>query len=442
MIHQHEYVPRNYSLEGAGTNPKGHTHHTALNLVSTAQGHNARFTFEAIRPNLFRTTFSTRDHPLPPHPSAAKPEANFGNVSLSSTLSDKRKRIGLGNVTAMVEWTDAPVVSLYLEGEKKPIHRDLNFRSYAVDSSGIAHYTAYKRDTLHVGLGEKAAPMNLSNRHFIISATDCFGYDVYRTDPMYKHIPLLINATPKGCVAIFSTSHSRGTWSVGSEVDGLWGHYKVYRQAHGGLEEYLIVGRTVKDVVKTYADLVGYPKLIPRWALGYISGGMKYSMLDEPRACDVLLEFAAKLKLHDIPCSAFQLSSGYTVAEEEPKTRNVFTWNRHRFPDPQAFTAAYHTAGIRIIANIKPYVLGNHPEYKKLSEANAFFTDPATDKTAVARLWSAGGGESGEGSHIDFTSNAGFQWWFNGVKALRAVGIDAMWNDNKYISRNIPGIIH
>ena len=109
---------------------------------------------------------------------------------------------------------------------------------------------------------------------------------------------------------------------------------------------------------------------------------------------------------------------------------------------PQEFTAAYHAEGIRIIANIKPYVLGNHPEYKKLSQANAFFTNPATDKTAVARLWSAGGGESGEGSHIDFTSNAGFEWWFNGVKALKAVGIDAMWNDNKYISRNIPGIIH
>jgi alpha-glucosidase (family GH31 glycosyl hydrolase) len=442
MIQQHEYVPRNYSLGGDGTCIEGQSHDTVVNLLSTDQGHNARFTFEAIRPNLFRTTFSTKNHPLPPHPSAVKPEANFGNVSLSSTLSDRRKRIGLGDVTVLVEWTDAPVISLYLEGEKKPIHRDLNFRSYAVDSSGVAHYTAYKRDTLHVGLGEKAAPMNLSNRHFIISATDCFGYDVYRTDPMYKHIPLLINATPKGCVAIFSTSHSRGTWSVGSEVDGLWGHYKVYRQAHGGLEEYLIVGRTVKDVVKTYADLVGYPKLIPRWALGYISGGMKYSMLDEPRACDALLGFAAKLKLHDIPCSAFQLSSGYTVAEEEPKTRNVFTWNRHRFPNPQAFTAAYHAAGIRIIANIKPYILGNHPEYKKLSQANAFFTNPATGKAAVARLWSAGGGESGEGSHIDFTSSAAFKWWFNGVKALRAIGIDGMWNDNKYISRNIPGIIH
>jgi alpha-glucosidase (family GH31 glycosyl hydrolase) len=45
-------------------------------------------------------------------------------------------------------------------------------------------------------------------------------------------------------------------------------------------------------------------------------------------------------------------------------------------------------------------------------------------------LWSAGGGESGTGSHIDFTSAAGFEWWYKGVQALRKVGIDCIWNDN------------
>lgn len=63
---------------------------------------------------------------------------------------------------------------------------------------------------------------------------------------------------------------------MGSEVDGLWGHYKVHRQAHGGLEEYLIVGRSMADVVKSYAELVGFPMLIPRWSMGYIGGGMLY----------------------------------------------------------------------------------------------------------------------------------------------------------------------
>ncbi|TIC93692.1 Neutral alpha-glucosidase C [Colletotrichum higginsianum] len=152
--------------------------------------------------------------------------------------------------------------------------------------------------------------------------------------------------------------------------------------------------------------------------------------MDAPRAHDAIMGWVKNCEKHDIPFSAFQMSSGYTVAEKEPKTRNVFTWNYHRFPDPRAFTREAHAHGVRLLANVKPYVLATHPEYKKLSAAGAFFKDPNTGETAVTRLWSAGGGESGEGSHLDFTSNAGYQWWYDGVVGLKKVGIDVMWNDN------------
>ena len=427
---QYEYIPNGYILESINGESACKS---AIRLRSTGLGQEPsfRFTFEAVRPGLFRTTFSSDSHPLPPHPSTPRPSQDLKGIEpvMTRSKSGSEVCINLDDINATVSWTQTPVVTLQWAVEP-PIHQDLPFRSYAVDGSGIAHYTTFQKDTLHVGLGERAAPMNLSGRQFVLSATDCFGYDVYRTDPMYKHIPLLINATPNGCVAMFSTSHSRGHYSIGAEMDGLWGRYKVYRQDHGGLEQYLILGRTLKDVVRTYADLVGYPKLVPKWAFGYIAGGMKYSMLDEPRASEALIDFAEKLKEHDIPCSGFQLSSGYTVAETEPKTRNVFTWNKHRFPNPEGFIREYRRRGIRLVANVKPYLLENHPAYEKLKDAGALFRDPRTNRSAVTRLWSAGGGESGEGGHIDFTSAAGFQWWYDGIKALKKAGIDCIWNDN------------
>ncbi|PMB63494.1 Alpha-glucosidase 2 [Beauveria bassiana] len=392
-----------------------------------------QFSFETLRRNVFRTRFTSNSHPLPPHPSPRPIKAELDEVKLSvASPSETTKEIEIGDVVVKLDWTQSsPLLSIaYTESREEPIHQDLPFRGYVVDGPGVAHYTRYNRGTLHVGLGEKAAPMDLSGRKFEMSATDSFGYDVYRTDPLYKNIPLLINATPSGCVATFSTTHSRGLYSIGSEMDGMWGRYKVFRQDYGGLEEYTIVARTLKDIVRTYAELVGFPLLVPRWAFGYLSGGMKYSMLDDPPASEALLELARKMKQHDIPCSAYQMSSGYTVAETPPKTRNVFTWNRHRFADPQGWIREYHKLGMRLIANVKPYVLGSHPEYETLKAANAFFTDPNTKQPAVARLWSAGGGESGEGGHIDFTSEAGFKWWYNGVKKLREEGIDCIWNDN------------
>ena len=424
---QLEVVPRGFA-PSTPTNDTGR----CISLRSKTDGADFDFSFEALQPGLFRTTFTTTDHPLPPHRAAPIPSPRLhdaGSLWCKQTASSKILQIG--GITATLDWTDGPpLVSLRFTGADAPIHADLPNRSYVVDGTGVSHYTRYNQGTLHLGLGEKPAPMDLSNRHFVLSATDCFGYDVHRTDPMYKHIPLLINATPNGCVGVFSTSHARGFYSVGSEMDGLWGKFNVYRQEYGGLEEYIILGKTLKEVVRTYADVVGYPMLVPRWAFGYLAGGMKYSMLDEPRACDALMEFAKKLKEHDIPCSGFQMSSGYTVAETEPKTRNVFTWNRHRFPDPKGFIDAYHKEGIRLIANVKPYVLGSHPEYAKLRDAGAFFTDPATGRSAEARLWSAGGGESGVGGHLDFTSKAGYRWWYEGVRELKRLGVDCIWNDN------------
>lgn len=422
---QLEIVPLDFKPTGIAADSSSSTH------LQSSQGQ-YNFTFEALRPGLFRTTFTSPKHLLPSHRAASLPPQNFKDVEvqqISSTATSKSFQVG--DVVASVDWaTGPPLVALQFAGQDAPIQSDLPHRAYVADGSGISHYTRYNAGTLHVGLGEKAAPFDLSNRYFVLSATDSFGYDVHRTDPLYKHIPLLINATPQGCVGVFSSSHARGFYSVGSEMDGMWGRFKVYRQEHGGLEEYIIMGATIEDVVRIYADLVGYPLLVPRWAFGYIAGGMKYSMEDEPRACDSLMQFAAKLKQHDIPCSGFQMSSGYTVAETEPKTRNVFTWNKHRFPDPKGFLDAYHKEGIRLIANVKPYVLASHPEYEKLKAAGAFFTDPVTGDSAQARLWSAGGGESGVGGHIDFTSEAGYRWWYEGIRELKRVGIDCIWNDN------------
>ncbi|KAM3511899.1 hypothetical protein MY11210_004440 [Beauveria gryllotalpidicola] len=417
----------------AATNTAGAQEPRVLLLSGSGSADAFQFSFETLRRNVFRTRFTSNSHPLPPHPSARPMKAELDEVKLSvASPSETTKEIEIGDVLVKLDWTQSsPRLSIaYTESRDSPILQDLPFRGYVVDGPGVAHYTRYNRGTLHVGLGEKAAPMDLSGRKFEMSATDSFGYDVYRTDPLYKNIPLLINATPSGCVATFSTTHTRGLYSIGSEMDGMWGRYKVFRQDYGGLEEYTIVGRTLKDIVRTYAELVGFPLLVPRWAFGYLSGGMKYSMLDDPPASEALLDLAHKMKQHDIPCSAYQMSSGYTVAEKPPKTRNVFTWNRHRFADPQGWIREYHKLGMRLIANVKPYVLGSHPEYETLKAANAFFTDPETKQPAVARLWSAGGGESDEGGHIDFTSEAGFQWWYNGVKKLREEGIDCIWNDN------------
>ena len=72
----------------------------------------------------------------------------------------------------------------------------------------------------------------------------------------------------------------------------------------------------------------------------------------EPDAQAQMGNFLRLCSEHSIPCSSFQLSSGYTSIRGK---RYVFNWNHDKFPDPKAFTASYTAAGVALAANIKPF---------------------------------------------------------------------------------------
>jgi hypothetical protein len=146
MLHQHERVPIKYVLN---EDPACLKSVASIKLRSTDEAFAESFDFslEVIRPNVFRTTFSSRSHPIPPYPSAQRPEISLSPASLqvAADASSRIKTINTGAVKVVVGWSNAPVVSLFLDGQHKALHSDLHFRSYAVDDTGVAHYTTYKK---------------------------------------------------------------------------------------------------------------------------------------------------------------------------------------------------------------------------------------------------------------------------------------------------------
>lgn len=101
--------------------------------------------------------------------------------------------------------------------------------------------------------------------------------------------------------------------------------------------------------------------------------------------------------------------------------------NTKRYPDFKGMVAHFHKAGIKVVPNIKPYVLQTHPHYKDLHSSNALFYDPYSKSPVVTRIWSSGVGDNEKGSWVDMTSEEGRQWWADGVKSLIDLGVDGMW---------------
>ena len=103
----------------------------------------------------------------------------------------------------------------------------------------------------------------------------------------------------------------------------------------------------------------------------------------------------------------------------------MFHWNREKFPDPDAINAAFQSAGMRLVANIKPCLLNDHPAFEQVRAANGFVNNQLSGEPVVEPFW------DGNGAYLDFTKPQAVAWWQQGLLTqILGRGIDSGWNDN------------
>jgi alpha-glucosidase len=284
----------------------------------------------------------------------------------------------------------------------------------------VHHHVARPARERYYGLGEKSGEMNRAGRRFRFTNLDPMGYDAESSDPLYKAIPyILVADAHNACHGAFYDIMGEVTVDLGQELDNYHGHFRSMVAESGDLDLYMIAGPDALSVTRRFTWLTGRPALMPRWSLGYSGSTMTYT--DAPDAQARMQDFVDKLEQHDIGCTSFHLSSGYTSIG--PK-RYVFNWNHDKFPDPAAFVAGYHAAGIELVPNIKPAFLRDHPRFDELAEAGLLVSDEGGRPTEV-QFWDE------VGAFIDFTKPEAAAWWRAQVKAaLLDYGIRSTWNDN------------
>jgi alpha-glucosidase (family GH31 glycosyl hydrolase) len=80
---------------------------------------------------------------------------------------------------------------------------------------------------------------------------------------------------------------------------------------------------------------------------------------------------------------------------------------------------------MRVVANLKPCLLNDHPRYAEAELGGAFIRNAETGRPSTSQFW------DGEGAHLDFTTPAAVKWWQTGLReAILEYGIDSAWNDN------------
>jgi alpha-glucosidase len=299
---------------------------------------------------------------------------------------------------------------------------------------GVWHYLARTAGEQYFGLGERSGGLDRAGRRLRLSNLDAMGYDAETADPLYKHIPFYITRRPDSglSVGLFYDTLSDCTFDFGCEHSNYHGPYRYFTAEHGDLDLYFLAGPGVPEVVRRFTWLTGRPAATPDWALAYSGSTMSYT--DAPDAQARLGEFLRDLEAHAIPCSSFHLSSGYTSIGDK---RYVFNWNRDKFPDPRAFIAGFAAAGVRLLANIKPALLIDHPLFRQVSQAGLLLAD-ADGAPVLEQFWDA------PGAYLDFTNPDTIAWWKAQVRAqLLDLGVAATWNDNnEYEVRDPRALAH
>ena len=308
----------------------------------------------------------------------------------------------------------------------QPALQDRQTQAYLFERErpGFAHYLVRDPSDHYYGFGEKSGDANKHGRRLRMGTTDALGYDAATSDPLYKHVPFYVTLRPASgapVVGLFYDNLSRGAFDLGQELDAYHGPYRSFEASDGDLDLYVMFGRDVREVVAGYVALTGRTAFPPRWSLSYSGSTMKYT--DAADAEAELFGFLARLEEHGIPCRSFHLSSGYTM---QGGKRYVFTWDRSRFPDPAALCRRFSEAGVRLIANVKPAMLLDHPLFAEVEAFRGFVRDSEDQsRPHMAQFW------AGEGAYLDFTNPLTSAWWAHEVKTeLLDCGIASTWNDN------------
>jgi alpha-glucosidase len=397
------------------------------------------FGVQALEPSLFRVRYRPSQGYREPRTWAIAPghPASTAPMPWEGRLRDDLSGFTLPPVTVTAQGdhlalaTDAisltvgldPLTLRWQTAQGQPLVNDRATSAYftSARTGATRHYLQRDRAERYYGLGDKTGPLDLHGRRLRTLALDSLGYDPERGDPLYKHWPFTLTRAKNGqWYGIYYDTLAVCTFDLGCEHDNYHDPYRYVEIDDGDLDYYFMAGSSPAAVIAQFMRLIGGTHLPPRWSLGYAQTAM--GLADAPDAQHQLDAFIDRSVAEGVPVSAFHYGSGYS---SRGKRRYVFTWNTAKFPDPKTLNAKFQRTGMRVVANIKPCLLNDHPAYDSVRKAGGFIRDAQTGEPVTEQFW------DGIGAHLDFSRQSTIDWWQRGLQSqVLDYGIDVGWNDN------------
>ena len=249
------------------------------------------------------------------------------------------------------------------------LRRSADLRVRRRRSAARASCTAMARDAhdQYFGLGDKTGPLDKHGRRLRTLQLDALGYNGETSDPLYKHWPFFLGRRRDSgvCYGVYYDTLSEATFDFGQEFDNYHGFYRSTDIADGDLDFYVIAGPDLRGALARFVRLVGGTALPPRWTLGFANTAM--GLVDAPDAQAQLAGFLARAQAR--AHSAVGVSLRLRLHEPRQASLRVHLEPRQVSRSEGASTGAFQAAGVKLVANLKPCLLDDHPAFAEVRRA-------------------------------------------------------------------------
>ncbi len=266
-------------------------------------------------------------------------------------------------------------------------------------ASDDGFYTGLGEQFAHVSARGAITPMQLLvNAQFESATNDA-------------HVPVPLLVSSKG-YGVFFESHEAGAFDVAATDPNT-----VTATFEGKVSSvWFFFARDPLQVIAEYTQYVGFPRVLPRWALGPFYWRNEFTSDDE-----VIADASMFRTLH-IPTTTIWIDNPWQTSY------NTFAVDTTRFADPATLIGELSALGYRMMFWSEPYL--EKPGTGPPDEAQDLYTQAAATPGALVRLAADGSIFAAPGSDtskefgmIDFTTSAGKDFWAN--LASRAVNLGA-----------------
>lgn len=268
------------------------------------------------------------------------------------------------------------------------------------------------------GLGDKMAYLDKKGYFWASWATDDSNHQDELFPSLYKSINYLLLRSNKKFFGVFFPSTFRLTFDA-CKTD-------LHKLTVNNFEEeqdmFLVLGDDIKEVNRSYSELVGHPYFIRMKMLGYQQSRWSY---ENEEMVKTLRDNFIK---HEIPLDYIHLDIHYMDGYRD------FTIDKTRFPDIKTLSEELKKDEIELVG-INDAAIKEDPEfdlYKYLEDNHLFGT--LDGKTYINAVWP---GDSGFPNYFDDKCKKYFESYAS--KFLDDTGISGIWCDmNEPASFNGP----